>query len=411
MNLKKFSLLIISGFLLMGIFTLTGCIEEDRIPEIDEDLEFELELISEEGGTTNPAEGIYNYTAGETITVEAIPEEGYEFTGWEREGSAEQCEQYEETCEFVIVNNSMLSAHFEEIEEYEEYQLKINMIGRGETNPAEGVYTHKEGEEIKITATPAEGWTFKEWTGDYEGTEEEITITMENNKELKPVFSQAYEEDENITEEDKEDIKGALNYSEEQEICTMEYRELRSPRTEYVYGAIDGCQIEYLEQRNWTTVEIDEEDKEMSEEDKEDIEGAKNYSEEQEICKTEYKELKSPRTEYVFEATGCKIEYLEQRNWTAAEPEDNDYEDEEEIQKEIVRQSTEDVNCGWVSTNCCPAHAGANWECVNTQETTIECPENPICLQVYVGEPTGECISVDGRCTPEEEQEFSEEIE
>ncbi|MFW5902699.1 MAG: InlB B-repeat-containing protein [archaeon] len=335
MESRKISLIFVLGLLSIGIFTLTGCIEEAKIPEIDE--EYELEIISMEGGMTSPEEGTHNYTVGKEVTVEATPEEGYKFNGWEREGSATQCEQYEETCTFNIMNNSMLSAHFEEIEDEEEYTLGINVIGKGETNPEEGTHTYEEEEEVTITATPDEGWEFKEWQGDYEGTDEEINLLINEDKEITPIFNQKYEDDD-IAEECKENIGQAIKYSEEQEICTAEYRELKCPYDNYTYGATDGCQIEYLKQRNWTSVE-------------------------------------------------------------------------EEIQLEMVKESTENVECEWLSTNCCPGNAGANWECVNIEETTLECPENPICPQVYVGYPTGECISVNETCMPEEEQEFSGEIE
>ncbi len=121
---------------------------------------------------------------------------------------------------------------------------------------------------------------------------------------------------------------------------------------------------------------------------KEDIRKAVNQSRGQ-TCTQQYKELTCPHGEFTYGAKdGCEISYLEKNNWT-----------EKKLERTIVKETTENESCGWVSTNCCPPQAGANWECVNTEETVIECPENPICPQVVVGEPTGNCTNINGTCT------------
>jgi len=78
---------------------------------------------------------------------------------------------------------------------------------------------------------------------------------------------------------------------------------------------------------------------------------------------------------------------------------------------ETVQSSTVDEDCGWMSTNCCPENAGAYWECVNTEETVIECPENPICPQVISPRPETSCVSINGTCTPENNGENTGPIE
>jgi len=49
----------------------------------------------------------------------------------------------------------------------------------------------------------------------------------------------------------EENINRAQQYSEEQEVCTDEYKELVSPDGEVTYGASDGCEIFFLEERGW----------------------------------------------------------------------------------------------------------------------------------------------------------------
>lgn len=47
---------------------------------------------------------------------------------------------------------------------------------------------YKAGTEVKLTAHPAEGWKFKSWEGDLENTENEISITVEEDLDIKAVF-------------------------------------------------------------------------------------------------------------------------------------------------------------------------------------------------------------------------------
>ncbi len=89
----------------------------DRLNEIfdceDSKERVELSLMAMDGGTTDPKPETHKYEEGEEITVEAIPDEGYEFNGWEREGSATECDRWEKECVFEIKEESILSAHFE----------------------------------------------------------------------------------------------------------------------------------------------------------------------------------------------------------------------------------------------------------------------------------------------------------
>jgi len=74
------------------------------------------------------------------------------------------------------------------------------------------------------------------------------------------------------------------------------------------------------------------------------------------------------------------------------------------VEEDVVYSCEEDADCQWVSTNCCPETAGANWECVNEAETELDCPENPICLDVQSPKPTSSCECADGECREEDGQ-------
>jgi len=78
------------------------------------------------------------------------------------------------------------------------HDLTIDIEGEGDTDPTEGTHTYYEHGKIVIEAIPDEGWYFEGWSGDYEDTEEKITVTMDEDKEITAHF----EEDVTLTIED-----------------------------------------------------------------------------------------------------------------------------------------------------------------------------------------------------------------
>jgi len=81
---------------------------------------------------------------------------------------------------------------------FEEYAtLKIEDITGDGTVKVDGEVietpiekNYERGEEAELSVDPDEGWYFEEWTGDHTGTEEQITITMDEDKEITAVFEE-----------------------------------------------------------------------------------------------------------------------------------------------------------------------------------------------------------------------------
>ncbi|MFW6375623.1 MAG: InlB B-repeat-containing protein, partial [Thermoplasmatota archaeon] len=80
----------------------------------------------------------------------------------------------------------------------EQRRLKLNMTqGEGgiEVNgeevdlPFEDFYAI--GENVTLRALPDEGYEFIEWTGDYTGTEEQVNVTMDEDKNISAVFERS----------------------------------------------------------------------------------------------------------------------------------------------------------------------------------------------------------------------------
>jgi|GEM_PF-844796 len=159
---------------------------------------YELTVNIEEGGQVDIDDQIVEdgwtdeFQENKEVDLTAIADESYVFVEWtgDYEGT-------EDEITLEMTEDKEITAHFEEIFE-EKYDLTINLDGQGSTNPEEGTYTYDEYEEVVISVEPAEGWKFIEWTGDYEGTEDEITLEMTEDKEITAVFE----------EDDEDEVRG-----------------------------------------------------------------------------------------------------------------------------------------------------------------------------------------------------------
>lgn len=68
-----------------------------------------------------------------------------------------------------------------------DYTLTVNTSGNGTVSPNGGLYD--SGETVTLTATPTNGATFSNWTGDASGSSNPISITMNSNKTVTAVFN------------------------------------------------------------------------------------------------------------------------------------------------------------------------------------------------------------------------------
>ena len=128
----------------------------------------------------------YNYyRKNEEITLTAEADENWYFKEWtgDHEGTDEEVT-------IKMDQDKEITAHFTEEEPSEYYELTVNIEGEGSVEIDPDQEEYEEGEEVELKAIPDENWYFKEWTGDYEGTDEEVTITMDNDKTITAHFTE-----------------------------------------------------------------------------------------------------------------------------------------------------------------------------------------------------------------------------
>ena len=84
---------------------------------------------------------------------------------------------------------------------YHELEVQIEDQTRGTVEITPEKEEYEKGEEVTLTATPDQGWEFARWSGDHQGENPEITIKIDENKQINAHFKEEDEEDEDDEEE------------------------------------------------------------------------------------------------------------------------------------------------------------------------------------------------------------------
>lgn len=143
-----------------------------------EQITYSFSATVEGQGSISPASGTYAH--GDTVTVAAVPEQGWRFSEWtgDKTGS-------ENPLSFVITSDISLIAHFDQIPQY---SLAITSEGEGTVTPDTGTYS--EGDTVSVTARGSTGWTFDHWSGDFSGTQNPAHVVMDSSKSIIAHFVQ-----------------------------------------------------------------------------------------------------------------------------------------------------------------------------------------------------------------------------
>jgi len=90
-----------------------------------------------------------------------------------------------------------------------QWKLTVFVSGSGTTNPSPGTYPYWDGETVTITATPASGWAFLNWSGDIQTKDANsptIQLSMTKNRNITANFVEIVPEGEGIIEGTPEGI-------------------------------------------------------------------------------------------------------------------------------------------------------------------------------------------------------------
>ncbi|MCJ7758120.1 MAG: ice-binding family protein [Gillisia sp.] len=131
-----------------------------------------------EGGSTN---GSGSFDADEDVTVTATPNNGYAFLNWTANGEEVSTDS---SYTFAITAKTNLVANFEVIT----YTLNVTaQNGSVSIDPDQQDYNN--GDEVVLTATPDNGYEFTSWSGDATGSNNPLTVTINDNKNITANFT------------------------------------------------------------------------------------------------------------------------------------------------------------------------------------------------------------------------------
>jgi uncharacterized protein (TIGR02145 family) len=134
--------------------------------------QFTLTVTAGEGGTVSTEGGTYD--EGTEVTINATPNEGFVFSGWEGNDSNS------DSLTITVNSETTLQAIFSQA-----FSLEINQGEGGSIIGEAGAYTSET--EITLEAIPADGYIFKNWVGISE-TSPSVTITLSEDLVVSAVF-------------------------------------------------------------------------------------------------------------------------------------------------------------------------------------------------------------------------------
>ena len=171
---------LISVFILLIACSKEAPIDDEpvRVPT------YTLTVNSGEGGTVDSTGGTYNQ--GQTVSVRAIPNPGYEFTGWSGDASGTS-----NPLSITIDSNTSITAQFTRIK----YLLGVNISGDG--NVTQEVISagktpteYNSGTVVRLESIPSDGWLFHTWSGASTDTGNIIDITIDGTKTVTASFEE-----------------------------------------------------------------------------------------------------------------------------------------------------------------------------------------------------------------------------
>ncbi|REL39102.1 hypothetical protein DYD21_03860 [Rhodohalobacter sp. SW132] len=115
---------------------------------------------------------------GQTVSLYAVPSDGWTFIRWEGDLSGSENPE-----SLFLDEDKSVTAHFEQ-----RFDLSVTIDGSGnvEIDPVKEFYNH--GDTVTFTATPEPGYRFSHWEGDLSGSENPIQTTMDRDKSATAVF-------------------------------------------------------------------------------------------------------------------------------------------------------------------------------------------------------------------------------
>ena len=137
-----------------------------------------LDVISTGGVALDPLpDDNGRYVCNEQVQLTAAPED--KFIGWSGDLTGS-----ETTTMLTIDSDKAVTATF-----IEEYELVTDVIGEGQVVADPDQEKYEEGDEVTLTASARPDYYFVGWSGDADGSDNPLTVTMDSDKNITAIFA------------------------------------------------------------------------------------------------------------------------------------------------------------------------------------------------------------------------------
>ena len=136
-------------------------------------------------GTTTPEVGDHDYGVDEVVGITATAADGWYFSEW----TGEVADPNAAATTVTMDGDKTVTAVF--TDQIPQVTLTMAVEGQGSTTPETGDHTYNMGDEVGVTATPADGWQFVSWSENVaDPNASTTTVTMDDNKTVTATFTQ-----------------------------------------------------------------------------------------------------------------------------------------------------------------------------------------------------------------------------
>ncbi len=156
---------------------------EDSFTTESDEVEHTLAVATSGQGTVQINPNKPTYQSGEVVSLTAVPNNGYTFSGWSGDASGTA-----NPVQITMDGNKSVTATFTAVEP-NTYTLLTSVIGSGTITRNPDSEAYQSGDVVTLTAVPSDGYTFSGWSGDASGTANPIQITMNGNKSVTASFA------------------------------------------------------------------------------------------------------------------------------------------------------------------------------------------------------------------------------
>ncbi|MCP4016480.1 MAG: hypothetical protein GY735_10195, partial [Delftia sp.] len=139
------------------------------------------------------SECVWDIKAGDTVAIEAVPDEGYSFEGWQGDvtgniSTASVTMDAEKTAEALFIDGGTTPQTLPLTVLVSPGGHVRSEYGTGLECDSECVWDIKAGDTVAIEAVPDEGYSFDGWQGDVTGNISTASVTVDAEKTVNALF-------------------------------------------------------------------------------------------------------------------------------------------------------------------------------------------------------------------------------